>query len=109
MTADFVIKNKGYSMGYINDYLGKSPSQNKLIDILEPNSDKIKITAQVNGRNKIYDLRNIIEKGVSVTLDDASLNIDPITNEPNQTDLHNCVKEEINDYICEIYGNGYCI
>ncbi|HFG2227061.1 TPA: hypothetical protein ACGF84_003331, partial [Vibrio cholerae] len=45
MTADFVIKNKGYSMGYINDYLGKSPSQNKLIDILEPNSDKIKITA----------------------------------------------------------------
>ncbi|AKB05076.1 MULTISPECIES: hypothetical protein [Gammaproteobacteria] len=109
MTADFVIKNKGYSMGYINDYLGKSPSQNKLIDILEPNSDKIKITAQVNGRNKIYDLRNIIAKGVSVTLDDASLNIDPITNEPNQTDLHNCVKEEINDYICEIYGKGYCI
>lgn len=109
MTADFVIKNKGYSMGIVSDYLGKNKSQNKLIDILEPDSDKIKITAQVNGKDKIYELRNILAKGVSITLDDTILNIDPITNEPNLNDLHNAIKEEINDFLSDIYGKGYTI
>ncbi|HBV1764324.1 TPA: hypothetical protein MDQ38_005486, partial [Klebsiella pneumoniae] len=84
-------------------------SQNKLIDILEPDSDKIKITAQVNGKDKIYELRNILAKGVSITLDDTILNIDPITNEPNLNDLHNAIKEEINDFLSDIYGKGYTI
>lgn len=108
-TAEFVVKNKGYSMGLVSDYLDKSKSQNKLIELLEPNSDKLKITAQVNGKDKIYELRNIIAKGVSITLDDASLNIDPLTNEPNEQDLHNAVKEEINDFLSDIYGQGYAI
>lgn len=108
-TAEFVVKNKGYSMGLVSDYLDKSKSQNKLIELLEPNSDKLKITVQVNGKDKIYELRNIIAKGVSITLDDASLNIDPLTNEPNEQDLHNAVKEEINDFLSDIYGQGYAI
>ncbi|EOB3111587.1 hypothetical protein ACIJH7_003605 [Yersinia enterocolitica] len=108
-TADFVIKNKGYSMGTVSDFLGKNKSQNKLIDILETDSAKVKITAQVNGKDKIYELRNIIAKGVSITLDDANLNIDPLTNEPNEQDLHNAVKEEINDFLSDIYGQGYAI
>lgn len=108
-TADFVVKNKGYSMGIVSDYLDKTKSQNKLIELLEPNSEKLKITVQVNGKDKIYELRNIIAKGVSITLDDASLNIDPLTNEPNEQDLHNAVKEEINDFLSDIYGQGYAI
>lgn len=108
-TADFVIKNKGYSMGTVSDYLGVNKSQNKLLEILEPNSDKVKITAQVNGKQKVYDLRNIIAKGVSITLDDANLNIDPITNEPNKQALHDAIKDEINDYLSDIYGSGYSI
>jgi hypothetical protein len=108
-TADFVIKNKGYSLGTVSDFLGTSKSQNKLIEILEPDSEKVKITAQVNGKDKVYELRNIIAKGVSITLDDANLNIDPLTNEPNEQDLHNAVREEINDFLSDIYGQGYAI
>ncbi|MCG8708799.1 hypothetical protein JHU04_002023 [Brenneria sp. 4F2] len=108
-TADFIIKNKGYSMGKVSDFLGKSKSQNKIIEIIEPDSEKIKITAQVNGKNKIYELRNIIAKGVSITIDDAVLNIDPLTNEPDEQALHNAIKKEINDYLLAIYGQGYTI
>lgn len=108
-TADIVIKNKGYSMGIVSDYLGQSPSQNNLLDIIEPASEKIKITAQVNGKNKVYELRDIIAKGVSITLDDTTLNIDPLTQEPNPQALHNAIKAEINDYIFDIYGSGYNI
>lgn len=108
-TADFIIKNKGYSMGVVSDYLSTKKSQNKLLEIIEPASSKIKITAQVNGKNKIYDLRDIVAKGVSITLDDAKLNIDLITNEPNEQALHDAIKDEINDYLSEIYGRGYAI
>ncbi|ENJ4476836.1 hypothetical protein AB1E84_002975 [Yersinia enterocolitica] len=108
-TADFVIKNKGFSMGRVSDYLGINKSQNRLLEILEPNSEKVKITAQVNGKEKVYELRNIIAKGVSITLDDANLNIDPITNEPSKQALHDAIKDEINDYLSEIYGSGYAI
>jgi len=109
LTADFVIKNKGYSMGVVSDFLGKNKSQNQLIDILEPDSEKVKITVQLNGKDKVYELKNIIAKGVSITLDDANLNIDPLTNEPNQKSLHDSIKEEINDFLFEIYGKGYKI
>lgn len=108
-TADFIIKNKGYSMGKVSDYLGKSKSQNDLLEILEPDSNKIKITAQVNGKNKIYDLNDIIAKGASITLDDAKLNIDPLTQEPDTQGLHDAIKDEINDYLSAIYGSGYNI
>lgn len=109
LTADFVIKNKGYSMGAVSDFLGKNKSQNQLIDILEPDSEKVKITVQVNGKDKVYELKNIIAKGVSITLDDANLNIDPLTNEPNKKSLHDSIKDEINDFLFEIYGKGYNI
>ncbi|HHW8957209.1 hypothetical protein LLY23_07795 [Morganella morganii] len=108
-TADVVIKNKGYSMGTVSDYLGKNISQNNLLDIIEPDSEKIKITAQVNGKNKIYELRDIIAKGISITLDDTILNINPLTQEPDSQALHNAIKAEINDYLAEIYGSGYSI
>ncbi|EBA4575712.1 hypothetical protein AIF50_23705 [Salmonella enterica] len=108
-TAEIIIKNKGYSMGKVSDFLGRSKSQNELLEVLEPASDKIKITAQVNGKNKVYDLGDILAKGVSITLDDAALNIDPLTQEPNKQSLHNAIKAEINDFLSEIYGNGYSI
>lgn len=96
-------------MGKVSDFLGRSKSQNELLEVLEPASDKIKITAQVNGKNKVYDLGDILAKGVSITLDDAALNIDPLTQEPNKQSLHNAIKTEINDFLSEIYGNGYSI
>ncbi|WP_312740592.1 hypothetical protein [Cedecea neteri] len=108
-TADIVIKNKGYSMGKVSDFLGKKTSQNNLLDIIEPKSEKIKITAQVNGKNKIYELRDIIAKGVSITLDDGVLNINSLTQEPDPQALHDAIKEEINDYLSDIYGGGYNI
>lgn len=108
-TAEIVIKNKGYSLGKISDFLGRSPSQNDLLDILEKESDQIKITAQINGKNKVYVLDDILSKGVSITLDDTKLNIDPLTNEPSETSLHNEIKSEINDFLSAIYGSGYSI
>ncbi len=96
-------------MGTVSDYLGKNISQNNLLDIIEPDSEKIKITAQVNGKNKIYELRDIIAKGISITLDDTILNINPLTQEPDSQALHNAIKAEINDYLAEIYGSGYSI
>lgn len=108
-TAEITIKNKGYSMGTVSDFIGKSKSQNDLLEVLQPDSDRIKITAQVNGKNKIYDLDDILAKGVSITLDDAALNIDPLTLEPNKQSLHNAIKAEMNDFLHAIYGNGYSI
>lgn len=108
-TADIVIKNKGYSLGRVSDFFGRKTSQNSLLEIIEPISDKIKITAQINGKNKVFDLRDIVAKGVSIGLDDTILKIDPITLEPDAQALHDAIKDEINDYLFEIYGSGYSI
>ena len=108
-TAEFVIRNKGYSMGKVSDYLNKSKSQNGLLDLIEPNSEKIKITAQVNGKPKVYELDNILAKGIAINIDDSLLDLDPITKEPSDKKLLEIMRSEVNDYIGAIYGKGYSI
>ncbi|HGN1329218.1 TPA: hypothetical protein ACKRF0_002218 [Proteus mirabilis] len=105
LTGEFVIKNNGLSMGSVVDFITRNKPQTDLIELLEEKSDKIKITASVNGQDKVYTLNNILSKGISIALDDSDLNLDQ-NGFPNMGSLHNAIKNEINDYLSDIYGDG---
>lgn len=108
-TGEFIIKNHGSTLGKMSDFLATRKTKNKLIELIEKDSEEIKITAKINGKNKVYNLDNVLAKGISITLDDAKLNIDPATLEPDQNSLYDTIKDEINDTLFEIYGAGYSV
>jgi len=108
-TGEFIIKNHGSALGKVSDFLLTNKTKNNLIELIEKDSEQIKITANINGKKKIYNLNDVLAKGISIALDETTLNIDPLTLEPDKNSLHDAIKDEINDSLLEIYGQGYSI
>ncbi len=103
--TEYTIRNNASHLGKVRDYIGTGKHK-EIVEILSDNSDKVKFKAEVNGREVIYNIYDILGKGIGMLLDETQLNIDVLTGIPSLTALHDQVRIHTNDIISSIHKDN---
>ncbi|WP_444859371.1 hypothetical protein [Serratia sp. (in: enterobacteria)] len=103
--TEYTIRNNASHLGKVKDYIGNGKHK-EIVEILSDNSEKVKFKAEVNGRDVVYNIYDILGKGIGILLDDSKLQIDLLTGIPNLSALHDEIRTHTNDIISSIHNRS---
>ncbi|HHR6138775.1 hypothetical protein IR150_08280 [Providencia alcalifaciens] len=100
--TDLIFKNTGGIFGNLRKIMNKRVGN--IMEVLEKESDDIKIKLKLGSRDIVFNYQSILKKGISIELDDSKLNVNISTGIPDLSYLHKEVKDIANEILLEIHS-----
>lgn len=102
---EFVMKGRNGALGKLRDFVPGGNKKN-LVELLDQDSEYIKLSIEINGRTTIYNYHNILSKGITIPLEDKDLNISITTGIPNINSIHKIAVDNMNNIYGERHKGG---